>query len=336
MGHRDKLLHDDYDSLIVIHRGHGGAGTVLASDGEEVPIKELHALVGGAEFKDKSKIFIIGACRGHRELKDEIEDEDEKEDEKEDVKENQPKNESKNGFESAVGYTEEGRGTNLVTLYGNRFGYKEFQSPEYGGWFSQSLIHALLYNAVYPQKLSSVVQRAEQSLCKMSEGDEVLQYVGDPQIAFCAFYPNIDMGHENILTLHKELVPHVGGDQFNDVKEAMNDKDYSTKPVFYSADGYSNLSNANTCIPRAEGNVPDMAITLRKTTNSSDGFYDCANSLEWCSSSEMDKCGGEEYIYYLTVQVDNRGYPSRLRWWYLGCLTTGHCKWVRNLLVKNI
>merc|ERR1712087_472349 len=200
--HLDKLHYEDYDSLIVVHRGHGAHGSVLSSEMEDVAIADLHALVADDKFKDKPKIFIFDACRGQGELKDD------------DSKQGGPDDDE-------PGYTPQGHGSNLVTLYGNRDGCKSWESPEYGGWFSQSLIHALLRNAVRPRALSLVVQRAEHALNRVSEGNEVVQYVGDPQIAYCALYPNIDVNRQRLRELHNELVPEVGEDQFDDPKDDL-------------------------------------------------------------------------------------------------------------------
>lgn len=52
--YRNKLCNDNHDGLIIIHRGHGGMGTIIASDGTAVSITRLHDKVSGC--------WLIGCC----------------------------------------------------------------------------------------------------------------------------------------------------------------------------------------------------------------------------------------------------------------------------------
>lgn len=60
-----------YSGLIVTIMTHGGPGnTLYGRDGKKIQLKKLAQIFNSAECKDlkgKPKIFIINACRGHKE-----------------------------------------------------------------------------------------------------------------------------------------------------------------------------------------------------------------------------------------------------------------------------
>lgn len=196
--HCNVLMTGGYDSVIVVHRGHGSSGHVLSSAGEEVSIAELQQKISGRFATKTAKLLIIDACRGGdivecEENKDEVE-------------------------RPSIGFQPEKKGSGLVTLYGNPDGCPTWESPENGGWLSQSVIYAFLRNAVIRGTVADIVNSAEKTLFVVGENTEVIQYVGDPELTRRGFITSSNMGFQEFKSLQTELVPDINEDQYDDFK----------------------------------------------------------------------------------------------------------------------
>ena len=164
--YREKLF-DKHDGLIIVHRGHGSQGTILASDNKQIKITALHDKVSGA-WKQKAtklpRIFIIDACRGNRFVSEEKQEQDD---------------------DKAVAHPR----SNLVTLYGNAQGYGTWVNNK-GGYFSQCVI-AAFKNNIKSQKSLAKLGKDMNKICKEKFGDEqIVQYDGDLNLCDLLIMPN--------------------------------------------------------------------------------------------------------------------------------------------------
>uniref|UniRef100_A0A673KZ66 Caspase family p20 domain-containing protein n=1 Tax=Sinocyclocheilus rhinocerous TaxID=307959 RepID=A0A673KZ66_9TELE len=63
--HMQNLKKTAKDCFVGVISSHGEEGVVFGADGRAVKLAEIYSYFGGPSMADKSKLFLIQACRGH-------------------------------------------------------------------------------------------------------------------------------------------------------------------------------------------------------------------------------------------------------------------------------
>eukprot|EP01084_Bolivina_argentea_P305698 528129_1 len=165
--YREKLFTGYFDSLIVIHRGHGGKGTILSSDHKQVKITALHDKVSGAwrnKAKSVPRIFIVDACRGGRSVDEE---------------------KNAQNDDNALSHPRK----NLVTIYGNPEGYVTWVNGK-GGFLSQSVIAVLRQNLRKQKEFMKLAKDMNKEIRKIGGDEQMVIYDGDPDLCNLVIIPH--------------------------------------------------------------------------------------------------------------------------------------------------
>merc|ERR1712192_66087 len=201
--------------------------------GEKVPIAELYRLVdcelGGAK---KHQLFIIDACRTDEDRRQEAQ--------------------TKQGKDLTIGTDVQHAVKNRVTIYGGGDGSAVYESREYGGWLSQSVIWAFLRNAREPTPLAYNVLRMEYALYCISGQKEQVYYVGDQYMEVYKFRTSTGglLSKTEEADMRNELVPRWNKEQDNDDGVDIMDNTSNLLDVLwfqYPIDG-TKYQTTSTCV----------------------------------------------------------------------------------------